>query len=234
MPSGRKYRPRKNNRRRRYYKKKNTLATTNYKTVPMPKVYGFHRSKEELLALEDPDAGATGWISTFDDAVCKTFVFSLNEFPNFSEFTNLYAQYKLNACALKIYPSYSEVVSSTGAVASTNLIITVWPNVTGTPLTAAFTKASLNEIQRKRQWMFPMNKPTSIYMKLKQLNEIYQSTLNTDYTVMRPRYISTTETSAPHYGLNVHIAKVDGSTFGSNSARLKIFEKVFLTCKQVR
>jgi len=71
-------------------------------------------------------------------------------------------------------------------------------------------------------------------MRLKQLNSIYQSPLNTDYTVVRPRYISTTEVATPHYGMNVHIAKVDGSTFTTNSARLKIFEKIYLTCKQVK
>jgi hypothetical protein len=202
--------------------------------APRLKTYAFSRSREQLLALEDPDAGATGWISTFDDAVVKTFTFSLSELPTATEFTGLFQQYKLNAAALKMYPSYSQVVSTDAAVASNNIIITVWPNTTGTVLTAAFTKAELNEVQRKRQWMFPLNRPTTILMKLNQLNQVYNSSINTDYTVMKPRYISTTETATPHYGMNVHIAKVDGSTFSTNSTRLKIFEKIYLTCKQVK
>lgn len=223
---------RKTNKRKRTYRKKNPMSTK--LSVPRPKVYPFSRSREQLLALEDPDAGATGWISTFDDAVVKTFTFSLSELPNSSEFINLFKQYKLNAAALKFYPSYSQVVSTDAAVVSNNMLITVWANTNGTPLTAAFTKAELNEIQRKRQWMFPLNKPTTIMMKLKQLGQIYQSTINTDYTVNTPKYLSTTESTTPHYGLNVHICKVDGSTFSSNSARLKIFEKIYLTCKQVK
>lgn len=221
----------KNYRKKRTYNKK--TAPHMNKKIPRPKVYAFHRQREQLLALEDPDAGATGWISTFDDAVCKTFVFALNELPNYNEFTGLFQQYKLNACALKMYPSYSSVVSTDAAVVSNNILITVWANTTGTPLTAAFTKAELNQIQKKRQWMFPLNRPTTVTMPLKQLNQVYHSTINTDYTVMKPRYLSTTETSTPHYGVNVHIAKVDGSTFSSNSARIKIFEKIYLTCKQV-
>ena len=224
------------NRRPKSRKKPRSKKVMPYmnRKLPKPKIYSFTRAREQLLALEDPDAGATGWLSTFDDAVVKTFTSSLSELPNFTEFTGLFSQYKLNGLTLKMFPSYSQVVSTDAAVASNNIIITVWPNTTGTPLTAAFTKAELNEIQRKRQWMFPLNRPTSIYMPLKQLNSIYNSTINTDYTVVKPRYISTTETTTPHYGMNVHIAKVDGSTFSTNSARLKIFEKIYLTCKQVK
>jgi hypothetical protein len=225
--------PRRKGQKNRRSRKKQTANAISV-SRPKTKTYNFQRSREQLLALEDPDVGATGWLSTFDDAVVKTFTFSLAELPNYSEFTGLFSQYKLNSAAIKMFPSYSQVVSSTGSVASNNMIITVWPNYTGTPLTAAFTKAELNEIQSKRQWMFPLNKPTMIKMPLKQLNSIYNSTINTDYTVVRPRYISTTETATPHYGINVHICKCDGSAFGSDSARLKIFEKIYLTTKQVQ
>lgn len=218
--------------RKKSFKKKTAPSMQNI--VPRPSVYNFTRTREQLLALEDPDAGATGWTSTFDDCVLKTFTFNLAELSNFSEFTGLFRQYKLNSAALKFYPTYSEVVSSTAATVSNNIIITVWKNLTGTPLTAAFTKAELNEIQAKKQWMFPLNRPTSMYMPLAQLNQVFGSTINTDYTVIKPRYISTSETTTPHYGFNVHIQKVDGSTFGSNSVRLKIMEKIYLSCKQVR
>lgn len=229
------YRRKKNmvKKRKIGLRKKKVMPSMNTR-VPRPKVYSFCRSREQLLALEDPDAGATGWTSTFDDAVVKTFTFGLSELPNFNEFTSLFREYKLNAAAVKFYPSYSTVASTDAAVVSNNIIITVWPNTTGTALTAAFTKAELNEIQRKRQWMFPLNRPTTIYMPLKQLNSVYNTTINTDYTVVKPRYISTAETTTPHYGINVHICKVDGSTFSTNSARLKIVEKVYLTTRQVR
>ena len=203
--------------------------------VPVPKVYPFVRSREQLLALEDPDVGATGWITTFDDAVVKTFTFGLSELPDFGEFTSLFSQYKLNACVLKMYPSYSQVVmSGTTTPYSNNIIITVWPNTDGTALTAAFTKAELNQIQRKSQWMFPLNRPTTIKMPLRQLSTTYNTAINSDYAVVKPRYISTSETTTTHTGFNVHIAKVDGSTFSSNSPRLKIMEKIYLTCKQVK
>lgn len=226
MPRGRTMKP-----KRRTRKKRSSLAKLT--RVPPVKVYPFTRSREQLLALEAPDTGATDWIATTDDCVVKTFAFGLSELPGFSEFTNLFREYKINSASIKFYPSYSQVISGSGSVVANNIIITVWPNTSGSPLDAFFSKAALNEIQRKRQWMFPLNKPTSIYMPLYQLNQVYGSTVNTDYTVVKPRYIATTETTTPHYGMNVHIQKCDNSSFTSDSPRLKIMEKIFLTCRQV-
>lgn len=225
--------PRKYNKKKRVYRKKRnyTVKPANRLAVKKPKMYGFTRGVENLLALESPTAG---WLTTFDGSVVKTFSYSLNELPNYAEFVNLFNQYKLNMSVLKFYPSYSQVVSSTAPVASNNLIITVWANTHGTPLTTAFSDDDLLEIQRKKQWMFPLNKPTTIKMPLFQLRSTYGGTINTDYAVQRPRYINTLEPGTPHYGINVHIRKVDGSAFGSNSARLLIKEKVYLTTKQVK
>lgn len=215
---------------KRYYKKN---ALVNNRKLVRPKTYGFSRTREHLLALESP---TDSWITTLDGSVVKTLAFSLSELNSYAEFTNLFDMYKLNMAIIKMYPSYSQVVSTTASVASTNYVITVWPNTSGTALTAAFDQNALNQIQRKSQWMFPLNKPTQIKCYLKQLNQVYATTagLGTDYTVVKPKYISTAEPHTPHYGLNIHIRKVDGSSFGSDSARLLIKEKIYLTTRQVK
>lgn len=227
MPIKRNYRRKRPYRKKRVYKRRNAIS----RPMPRPKVYGFARARENLLALESP---SDGWATTLDNAVVKTYAYDLAMLPSYTEFTNLFEQYKLNMALLKFYPSYSQVVSSTGAVASTNVVITVWPNVHGQPLTAAFSDDDLLQIQRKRQWMFPLNRPTQIKMYLKQLSMNYGGAVNTDYTTMKPRYVSTIETGMPHYGINVHIKRIDGAAFASNSARLLIKEKIYLTCKQVK
>lgn len=222
-----KYQRKRVYRKKKIYRKKTTGMALK---VPKPRVMPFGRNMEYLLSLENP---SNGWIQTLDNALVKTFDFNLAELPNFTDFTNLFSQYKLNMAILKIYPSASQVVVSTAAAGTQNMIITVWANTHGNPLTAVFQNSELLEIQRKKAWMFPMNKPTSIKMPLRQLTNTYAGTLNTDYATVRPRYISTTETSTPHYGMNVHIRKMDGTAFGSNSARLLIRQKIYLTCKQV-
>lgn len=203
---------------------------------PGGRTYPFMRTTDELLALENPSAsGASDWIQTVDDSVVKTFVFALNELPSHGEFTNLFGEYKLNMAILKMFPSYSSIVSTDAAVVSNNILITVWPNRTGTALSSAFTREDLDQIQRKRTWLLPINRPTTIKMPLNQLDARYGGGANvTDYMVARPKYCSTTETSTPHYGFNVHITKVDKSAFTSNSVRLLCKEKIYLTCRQVK
>lgn len=229
--------------------KKTTTTTTKYKKKGrqtkktsgryMPRkmrirTYSFFRGVENLLALETP---TSGWIaSVVNNSVVKTFTFALSELPNNSEFANLYRQYKLNYAVIKMFPSYSSIVSTTGAVVSNNLIITMWPNTDGKALDASFTDADLLEKQAKRQFMMPQNKPLTLKMPLFQLRNTYGGSLlnPVDYAVKKPSYISTTETETPHYGINVHIRKVDGSAFASNSPRFLIKEKIYFTCRQVQ
>lgn len=221
---------------RKTYKKKRTIKRKVYpkKTgrtlrVPKPRVVPFSRSKEYLLEMENP---ANGWIETTDNALVKTFDFNLAELPNYTDFVNLFSQYKLNMVILKIFPSGS-MLGSFPQSSTQNMIITVWPNTHGNPLTTLFTNDKLLEIQRKKTFMFPQNKPTSLKMYLRQISNTYAGTINTDYATVKPRYISTTEASTPHYGMNVHIRRMDGTAFGVNSLRLLFREKIYLTCKQV-
>jgi len=224
--------PKKRNYKKPYKKRRYAKKTTGLSLrVPKPRVVPFSRSSETLVELDNP---SSPWITTLEGSVVRTFDFALNGLPNSSEFANLFGQYKLNMAIVTFYPSASQVVVSTGGAATQNMIITVWPNTHGVPLTATFANAHLLEISRKKQWMFPMNKPTSIKMYLKQLSEMYAGTLNTDYVTCKPRYISTSETSLPHYGMNVHIRKLDGTSFGNLSPRLLVKERVYLTCKQVQ
>lgn len=198
------------------------------------RTYSFFRGNENLLACEAP---TDGWIaSIIDNSIVKTFAFNLGELPNNSEFANLYRQYKLNYAVIKMFPSYSSVVSTTGSVVSNNLIITMWPNTDGKALDSSFQDSQLLEKQSKRQFMMPQNKPLTLKMPLFQLRNTYGgAVLNpVDYAVAKPKYISTTEPNAPHYGINVHIRKVDGSAFASDSARFLIKEKIYFTCRQVQ
>ena len=208
--------------------------------LPRVRTYAFKRSQEHLLALESP---TDNWISITDVAdpyghcLVKTFTFDMAELPNSSEFANLYRQYKLNHAVCKMFPSYSGINLTHQPVASTNLIITIWPNTDGTALDNTFRNANLLEIQGKKQYMMPQNRPVNISMPLKQLRNTYGgSTLGVplvDYAVKKPSYIGTDELTTPHYGWNVHIRKVDGGAFTSNGPRFLIKETIYFSCRQV-
>lgn len=222
-----------------YKRKGRQRKPTQGKYQPRPnkmrlRTYAFFRGRENLLACESPN---DGWVASLvDNSVVKTFAFSLNELHNHTEFVNLYRQYKLNFAVIKMFPSYSSVVSSTSAVVSNNLIITMWPNTDGKVLDASFQDSQLLEKQAKRQFMMPQNKPVTLSMPLFQLRNTYGGAITNpvDYAIQKPKYISTAENATPHYGINVHIRKVDGSAFVSNDARFLIKEKIYFTARQVQ
>lgn len=222
--------------RRRRYNRRRYMNSRKKTTIPKTKVFGFNRTREDLLSLESPSPGS-GWLTTLDGQCVRTFSWSLANLPNYTEFSNLFNMYKLNQAIVSFFPTYSEInrnAETTSAITQSNIIISVWRNTTGTPIGATFTRAQLNEIAQKKQWMFPSNKKTTIKMPLTQLSQVYASTINTDYAKIRPKYISTGEPSTSHYGFNVAITRVDNQPFGSSSLQLLTKEKIYLTCKQVQ
>lgn len=225
MPPKRPYK-KKMNRKRNYRKPRAVM-------VSRPRVFAFKRQTETYLDMTSP---SDGWLTTLDNQIVKTFTFNLNDLPNHSEFVNLFAQYKLNYAVIELFPNVSAMTAGyvqTGGAAS-NFLCTVWRNTHGVPLTAAFTKDQLLEIQRKRTFMMPTSKPTRFKMPLKQLSTMYASTLNSDYATVKPRYINTTEDTTQHYGINVAISRVDGTAFNSNAPNCLVRNTVLLTCKQVK
>lgn len=230
--------------KRKYVRKKGRSTYRRGRAVtrlPRIRTYSFKRTQEQLLALE---SGGDGWINInpgaedlYGNCIVKTFVFDMDSLPNKQEFANLYRQYKLNHVVAKMFPSYSQIVMTDQPVGTTNLIITIWPNTDGKALDGTFRNAKLLEIQGKKQYLMPQNKPVNISMPLKQLRNTYGGTLVgvplVDYAVKKPSYIGTDELSTPHYGFNVHIRKVDGSTFASNGPRFLIKETVYFSCRQV-
>ncbi|AXQ66488.1 MAG: capsid protein [Cressdnaviricota sp.] len=201
--------------------------------VAKPQVYPFRRSTEAFLDMSSP---SDGWLTTLDNQLVKTFTYNLNQLPNHSEFVNLFSQYKLNYAMVEMFPNVSQMVSGytqTGG-SSSNYLVTVWRNTHGVPLTAAFTRDELLEIQNKRTFMLPTTKPTRFKMPLKQLATTYASTLNSDYATIRPRYINTSEDTTQHYGINVAITRVDGSAFAADAANTLVRSTVLFTCKQVK
>jgi hypothetical protein len=244
MPSGKITKTTTTTRRNIRFRKKRSYRYRRgkpYNRLPRVRTYAFKRAQESLLALEAP---ANGWINVDPDGdayghcLVKTFTFDMAEVPSAEEFSNLYRQYKLNHVVAKFFPSYSSIGVTTGPVATTNLIITIWANTNGLPLDNTFRNEDLLEIQGKKQFMMPQNKPLYISMPLKQLGNTFAGTdtagnIETTFAVRKPRYLGTDNLTVPHYGFNVHIRKVDGSNFTSNSPRFLIKESIYLSCRQV-
>ena len=65
--------------------------------------------------------------------------------------------------------------------------------------------------QARKQRIITGTRPYTFKIYPRLQNEVYASLTNTDYTLMKPRFISTTEVSTPHFGLDLAWTFVDHS-----------------------
>ena len=94
----------------------------------------------------------------------------------------------------------------------------------------------LNTQASKKRLALNGGKPLKYYMKLNQLGEIYNTTVNTDYVVSRARYVSTEEVNTKHYGMEMYLNRVDGTTLSSSIANEQVMRETityYIACKGV-
>ena len=162
------------------------------------------------------------------DVVCN-----LSELDGYTDFTNLFNQYKLTGVTLTFYCPATNVTLGQPNLQNSQLIMYTVPNQAGRPRNVTLTEADcLNTQCVKKQLLMNNNgKGVSMYIPLKQLRMTFASLTDTDYAVSTPKFISTDEPNTPHYGPTLRIQAI--SPFGFRGQNLKIITKVHLTCKQV-
>jgi len=176
--------------------------------------YLFKRRITSVVNLST--APGSDWIAlTGGNAVYRQWHFSLNDLAanaDSTDFTNLFRRYKINAVKVEL------AFTNTGSVPASNgnnpsnyqLQVYTMQNRSGRTEEEVTEQMFLNTQASSKRLALNGGKPLKYYMKVNQLTETYASTTNTDYAVTRPRYISTGETGAQHYGLNMLINRVDG------------------------
>jgi hypothetical protein len=111
----------------------------------------------------------------------------------------------------------------------------MWRAKSGIGLDSTFTQSDLLQIQNKKTFMTNQNKPIKFKMYLNQLSERWDADASLDsLSVVKPKYISTTRDTVTHYGLNMHVQKVDGTIFQELDVKFRVRYTVYLTCKQVQ
>ena len=108
------------------------------------------------------------------------------------------------------------------------------PNQTGRPREVDLTEQECLNTQSvsTRLLMNTNGTGVSMYIPLKQLRETYSTSLDTDYAVSTPKFISTDETNTPHYGPTLRIQSVSGG--GNSGQKIKYIMKVHFETKQVQ
>ncbi|AXH78951.1 MAG: capsid protein [Circular genetic element sp.] len=206
--------------------------------------YFFTRKKSNVIKLSDTTL-SDGWNVSSDNGIYKDWNFNLSELTDYTDFTALFKQYKI--CAVQVELTFnntgSVVSANDGSTASimpgTQLQLYTIPNRVGkargalSPLTEAIV---LNTQASKKRLALNGGRPLKYYMKLNQLGEIFNTSINTDYVVTRPRYISTDEVNTKHYGMEMYLNRVDGVTLSSDIANEQVMRETityYIACKGV-
>jgi len=205
-----------------------------------PSVHFFKRTIAETISL-----GATppdGWVSDGAHGIYPSGFFSLDSLPVYQDFQNLFSQYKIAAVSQKLYFSVTSSGSTLDGAAlpafnNSQILMRCVPHRIGSSEVVNDEFLNQQQVVKRRLCINTMGKPVSVYTKLKTLSETYNSAVDSDYSAQWPKFISTGEASTPHYGINMHLQRIDGLQFASghnNNQRVRIESTLYLVCKHVK
>jgi len=205
-----------------------------------PATYSFKRSYSEVVQLNSSNP-PLGW-SAVGNALHRQFVFKLSDLLDYTDFTNLFNQYKLTGVKVQFLfsntqSSATQSLSTTVPSTYTNSQLILWiaPNPVGDSTTIGPTQM-LKISSHKKRLCLNGGKPINMYKKLTQLNEVHGGGGNTDFAMIRPRWVGTYEPHTLHYGQNVCIEKADQGVFASSTTNyqaVRILYTYYIQTRQV-
>ena len=204
---------------------------------PKPGVYMFKRARQEIISLSQSQGGI--WSPSTNGGIGATFAFSLSDLNDVTDFSQLFKYYRINAVRVQMYFSNTNVTQEENNRFS-NSNIMVFTDVNQNGLTTGNDDALTyldSQTSKRRLGIRSDGKPLDYLMRVKQANEVYNTGVNSDYTLQKPQWISTSETGTPHYGMNMLIERCDGDTLSSgfaNNQTVRIIYTYYIECKKVQ
>lgn len=195
-----------------------------------PLTYNFTRSFARELNMGDVQNDP--YFFWNDNGANYDVVMALNDLNAYTDFTTLFAQYKLTGVTMTFYCPSTNVTLSQPNVGNSQLLMYTVPNQTGRPRMVNLTEQDCLNTQcvKKRLMMNSNGRGVTMYIPLKQLRMTFSSLTDTDYAVATPKFISTDEVATPHYGPTLRIQTIAGNT---SSQKIKYIVKLHLSTKQV-
>lgn len=231
-------------RKRKANKKKNTNANKKRALARpqrglTPSVHIFRRSLEQTIQLSTTSV-PEGWYASGNN-LYKNWGFSLSSMGSFSEFTDLFKFYKISGARIQMYFSNTGSQPTMGSnmyYPNSQILMHIDTNRDGEDSsTSGLSQTYLNsQTAKKKLCLNSMGKPVEVYMPLRQQSLMYGGTANTDYATVKPRWISCTEPTTPHFGFKTMLQRVDGQPFQSittNTQYVKIITTLYFQCKKV-
>jgi len=222
-------------RRRPVRRRSRIIRKASMPRIMRPKVHRFKRDLEETLILSNTSA-PDGWDLDGNFRIYRNLAWALGSVGDNTDFSNLFRQYRVKGARMRFYFSNTDATVGPSQIASNSqLMIRMAPNQRGEVET--LNNAYWQSIQAKK-YKLGINggKPIDIYMPLRQRNEVAGSSGSTQFSMVKPRYISTSAANVPHYGLNIAIERVDGQAFTSgitNNQYVKVITTLYFEMRGV-
>lgn len=177
-----------------------------------PGLYNFTRSVTEVIPLDSRAEAVqpAGWTAV-NNALVSQFNYRLDMLGDYTDFTQLFRKYKINKCKTEIYFSANSTLNDTtnGNLSTQQVLLYTNVNRTGLPGPSGMTEQHFLDTQTSRRYVgvTGQSRPIVIWQDLMQLGNVYASDgqQNRDFTIVKPRFVSTREPTTEHYGLNVRI-----------------------------
>jgi hypothetical protein len=124
----------------------------------------------------------------------------------------------LTPCFSSTIPNGAISTNNSASYQGQNILCTYTKNLTGVGLATTIDENFWNTRQARKTKIITGRRPIQFMVYPKLLNEVYSSLTNTDYTLMNPKFIATTEVSTPHYGLDMAFQYVGNDPIRKNYA----------------
>eukprot|EP01052_Picozoa_sp_SAG31_P043070 SAG31_NODE_7058_length_1800_cov_122.113463_2_plen_238_part_00 len=234
--------------RRRHYKKKRRAPTNprplqiTKARVPrrnLPRIINFKRQMVNTFQLNTAAATAP-WVSlaaSNDEALVLNYVIDAAQIPNIAHFVNLFDSYRIKGVRIQGYLSFTTAQTTTQ---SQSILYSCSDNMGQTPSANLTEDYFLSRPRSKKRLLANnMGKPSfDQYIPLSNLANVYGGTINTDYALVKPRFISTNELTTPYYGMNLRLQRVDNQnwTHGAQTQypTLKMYTTIYFQMRGIK
>lgn len=233
-------RPRRYFHKKRNWKRRNPNSTLGGvgRSIRLA-IHSFKRSFEQTISLST-SAVPEGWYANGNN-LYKNWGFSLASIGNFTHFTDLFKFYKVNAARVQMYFSNTGSNPTMGSnmyYPNSQILLFIDTNNDGADESSSGLAQTYYDSQtaKKRLCLNSNGKPIDLFMKLRQADMVYGGPANTDYATIKPKWISTSEPTTPHFGFKTMLQRVDGQAFQSittNTQVCKIVTTLYFSLKKV-
>lgn len=163
----------------------------------------------------------------------KAFSFQLTDLPNYTEFTNLFDQYKINGVALRIIPKTS--VQIQGGTSGTTAALGYGEVVTVIDYDTASAPGSKNELlEYGSVKVTKSNRVHTRFLRPKLLNTIWRNSLSSGYAAVPSQFIDEAYTDIPHYGIRWWADAPASTGVADSSMSYDVYATYYITCKNVK